>query len=87
MSNFDYLSRYKKIMKSLKNLLHFCFWFDIITMLIIWGRGGTGRRARLRGVFERVWVQVPPSPPNTSKIEIFWLYKYNDLTSFFIAVP
>ena len=32
------------------------------------GRGGTGRRVRLRGVWETVWVQVPSTAP-----------KYNDL--------
>ncbi len=34
-----------------------------ITTLLICGRGGTGRRVRLRGVWETVWVQVPPSAP------------------------
>ena len=29
--------------------------------------GGIGRRARLRGVFERVWVQVPSLAPNKHK--------------------
>ena len=28
------------------------------------GRGGTGRRVRLRGVWETVWVQVPSTAPN-----------------------
>ncbi len=32
------------------------------------GRGGIGRRVRLRGVWETVWVQVPPSAPNKEKI-------------------
>ena len=27
------------------------------------GRGGTGRRVRLRGVWETVWVQVPSTAP------------------------
>ena len=40
--------------------------------------GGIGRRARLRGVFERVWVQVPPLAPkfkNPNKcVRIFFIY-------------
>ena len=31
---------------------------------LICGYGGIGRRARLRGVWETVWVQVPLSAPN-----------------------
>lgn len=35
-----------------------------------------GRRARLRGVFERVWVQVPPlAPSKTEHIARFFLFK------------
>ena len=30
----------------------------------ICGCGGTGRRVRLRGVWETVWVQVPSTAPN-----------------------
>ena len=30
--------------------------------------GGIGRRARLRGVFERVWVQVPPLAPKSPNL-------------------
>ena len=33
-------------------------------------RGGTGRRARLRGVWETVWVQVPSIAP-TKKQSIY----------------
>ena len=44
---------------------------------MFWGCGGTGRRARLRGVFFGMWVQVPPSPPknclNTNVFEQFFL--------------
>lgn len=29
-----------------------------------------GRRARLRGVFERVWVQVPPLAPDKNKTNL-----------------
>ena len=31
------------------------------------GRGGTGRRVRLRGVWETVWVQVPSTAPNKNE--------------------
>ena len=42
------------------------------------GRGGTGRRVRLRGVWETVWVQVPSTAP-TEKTII--------LSSFFHFLP
>ena len=29
-----------------------------------------GRRACLRGMFERVWVQVPPPAPNKNKTNL-----------------
>ena len=32
------------------------------------GRGGTGRRVRLRGVWETVWVQVPSTAPTEKTI-------------------
>ena len=32
---------------------------------LISGRGGIGRRARLRGVWETVWVQVPSTAPSS----------------------
>ncbi len=31
------------------------------------GRGGTGRRVRLRGVWETVWVQVPSAAPTKER--------------------
>ena len=34
------------------------------------GRGGTGRRVRLRGVWETVWVQVPSTAPNKNKTNL-----------------
>ncbi len=33
---------------------------------MVCGRGGTGRRARLRGVWATVWVQVPSAAPKHS---------------------
>lgn len=33
------------------------------------GRGGIGRRVRLRGVWETVWVQVPSTAPEIVKSE------------------
>ena len=35
---------------------------------MVCGRGGTGRRARLRGVWATVWVQVPSAAP---KIQVY----------------
>ena len=41
------------------------------------GRGGTGRRVRLRGVWETVWVQVPSTAPKkmtcTFIVQVFFL--------------
>ena len=34
------------------------------------GRGGTGRRVRLRGVWETVWVQVPSTAPTKNDLYI-----------------
>ena len=34
------------------------------------GRGGTGRRVRLRGVWETVWVQVPSTAPTKNDLHI-----------------
>ena len=42
------------------------------------GRGGTGRRVRLRGVWETVWVQVPSTAPTEKTIL---------LSSFFHFLP
>ena len=42
------------------------------------GRGGTGRRVRLRGVWETVWVQVPSTAPTEKTIS---------LSSFFHFLP
>ncbi len=43
---------------------------------IICGRGGTGRRVRLRGVWETVWVQVPSTAPkNLYFISMFIYFK------------
>jgi hypothetical protein len=44
-------------------------------------RGGTGRRARLRGVWETVWVQVPSVAP-------FLKYnQYENIGCFFMYAP
>ena len=52
---------------------------DIIICLagkLICGRGGTGRRVRLRGVWETVWVQVPSTAPEIVKSEHAAVYLY-----------
>ena len=44
----------------------------------ICGCGGTGRRARLRGVWATVWVQVPSAAPLKELViasSFFLLYK------------
>ena len=45
-----------------------------------------GRRARLRGVFERVWVQVPPLAPKLKRLNLsfnlFFMAKRNIIESF-----
>ena len=47
------------------------------------GRGGTGRRVRLRGVWETVWVQVPSTAPKkmtcTFIVQVFFLQGSNGL--------
>ena len=43
----------------------------------ICGCGETGRRARLRGVWETLWVRVPPSAPYKRKKKIFLLSFFN----------
>ena len=48
------------------------------------GRGGTGRRVRLRGVWETVWVQVPSTAPTENDLHIhrashFFCKKVRDL--------
>ena len=35
------------------------------------GCGGTGRRARLRGVWETVWVQVPSAAPDSENPNLY----------------
>ena len=44
---------------------------------IICGCGGTGRRARLRGVWATIWVQVPLAAP--TKKDTFWCLFLNDV--------
>lgn len=47
------------------------------------GRGGTGRRVRLRGVWETVWVQVPSTAPTkmtcTFIVQVFFCKGVRDL--------
>ena len=63
----------KRTKKSLKKILAFfreiCYYKQAAEMRqnLICGRGGTGRRARLRGVWATVWVQVPSAAPDRSK--------------------
>ena len=51
---------------------------DVLTCVYISGCGEIGRRARLRGVWETLWVRVPPSAPNikTSKVDTAFLFLY-----------
>lgn len=41
------------------------------------GRGGTGRRVRLRGVWETVWVQVPSTAPNRKDDNIIVFFSFS----------
>lgn len=45
-------------------ILH--FYMDVVTYLVFCGRGGIGRRARLRGVWATVLVQVQSAAPAVS---------------------
>ena len=41
------------------------------------GRGGTGRRVRLRGVWETVWVQVPSTAPTEKTIILSSFFSFS----------
>ena len=49
-----------------------------IILAVTSGRGGTGRRARLRGVWETIRVQVPSAAPEEtlSILEVFFMSIY-----------